>query len=102
MPHRAAGMRTAAEADPVGVAGDEVDGRDRHTEQSRDDLRKTRLMTLAIRLGANDDLDPPRRCHGDLRALVWRPDRGFDIIREPQPEQLAARLGLPAARRKPV
>ena len=36
--------------------------------------------------------------HRDLAALARRPDRGFDIVRQAQPEQPAARLALAARR----
>ena len=93
-------MRAAAEADPVGVAGDEIDRRDRHAEQGRDDLGKARLVTLAVGLGADDDLDPARRGYRDFGPLARRPDRGFDIVRQTQSEQPASRLRLLPARRK--
>src|SRR5262247_833703 len=75
MAHGAARMRAAA---------------DRHMKQVGYDLRKTRLVALAARLRADDDVHASLRPHGDARLLVGRADRGFDVVREPAAEKLAA------------
>ena len=44
--------------------------------------------------------DPLLRLHRDARLLARRADRGFDVVRQSEAEQLAAPFGLAAARRK--
>src|SRR5262245_36531007 len=90
MAHGAARMRAAADLHHVGVAEDDVHALDRHMKQVGYDLRKTRLVALAARLRADDDVHASLRPHGDARLLVGRADRGFDVVREPAAEKLAA------------
>ena len=42
-------MRAAADRDPIGVAGDDAHGFDRHAKPFGDELGKTRLVPLALR-----------------------------------------------------
>ena len=46
-------------------------------------------MPLAARLRADDDVNASRP-HGDPRLLVGCANRGFDVVRQPPAEQLAA------------
>ena len=98
--HRPAGVRATAETDAVCVAGDEIDAVDRDGEQGRDDLPKAGLVTLAVCLSADDDLDPARRRDSDFGAFARRPFRRFDVVCQTQSEQLSSGLGLPPASRK--
>ena len=50
-------MRAAADPHHVGVAEDDLHALDRHAQQVGDDLREARLVALAARLRADDDVD---------------------------------------------
>ena len=65
-PHAAAGMRAAADRDAVGVAGDEAHAVDRHAEPFGDQLGEARLVALALRHGADHQLDDAVGLHRDL------------------------------------
>ena len=83
-------MRTGAESDPVGVAGDEPHAILRHAEPFADQLRKAGLVALAARHRADDDLD---RAFGQYRyddALLRRAALRFDIAAEPDAAPPAA------------
>ena len=56
-PHRAAGMRAAAGAHPVGVVGDEIDAVERHAEPFGQELGEAGLVALAAVHGAQHQLD---------------------------------------------
>ena len=56
-PHAAARVGAAADLDDVGVAGDEPHLVDRHAEPFVEQLREARLVALAVRDGADDDID---------------------------------------------
>src|SRR5262249_60082609 len=60
--------------------------------------REARLVALAARLRADDDVDASLRPHADPRLLVGRADRGFDVVRKPAAEELASFGGRAAAR----
>ena len=72
--------------------------------RSDDDLGEARLVALAARLRADHDVDAALRPHRDPRLLVGRADRGFDVVGEPEAEQLAAlrRLALALLEALPV
>src|SRR6516165_11493581 len=91
-------MRTASDADDVGIARDDIDAVWRYEEKVTDDLRETGLMTLTTRLRADDDINAPVGRHGNLRAFLGSADRGLDIVRKAQAEQLAAARGFQATR----
>src|SRR6516164_1797708 len=91
-------MRTASDADDVGIARDDIDAVWRYEEKVTDDLRETGLMTLTTRLRADDDINVPVGRHRNLSAFLGSADRGFYIIREAQTEQLAVLRGLQATR----
>ena len=85
--HGTARVRPPADADQVGVAHDDADHRDRHVEQVRDHLGEAGFMALAAGLGADDHLHHPFGLDGDLGALLGRPGRRFDVVRQPQAQQ---------------
>src|SRR5205814_1670368 len=103
-PERPAGMRAAADRDALGVAGHEPDAVDRHAEPLGDQLCEARLVPLALRYGADDDLDRaadrPVRLHGHFRLLARCAGRGVDIIRNPDAAAFAAPPRFRAPRRK--
>ena len=100
--HRAAGMRTAAHAHDVGVAEEDVDRVHGHVKERGHYLREARLVTLARGLRTDHDLDSPCWRDGDFGALPGRADRGLDVVRQTEPEELAARGGPAAARLEPA
>ena len=53
---------------------------DRHAEPFVDELREAGLVALALRQGADHDLDDAFRQHGDLGLLARRAGRGIDVI----------------------
>ncbi len=92
----------AAHADDVGVADHDVHGLDRQVQQIGRDLREARLVALAARLGADHHADPAVRPHHDFGTLLRRADRGLDVIRKPETQQLAALPRLALALLEPV
>jgi len=110
---RAVGTET--ELDLIGVAEHDLDlvGRDR--QLLRNDLRKGRLVTLSMVVGANQhrhvagDMDPHRCTLEDAGARAerlhdarWRQAAGLDIGAKSDATQLAARLGVLLAFREAV
>ena len=96
-PHAAAGMRAAADRDPVGVAGDEAHALDRHAEPFGDELREARLVALALRDDADDELDEAVGRHGDLGLLARHAGGDVDVIADADAAIFAALLRLLAA-----
>src|SRR5712675_2380388 len=92
-PQRPAGMRAAADRDAVGVAGDQLDAVDRHAEPFGDQLREAGLVALALRRGADHNLDGAAhraiRLHRDLGLLARRAGRGVDVIGDADAAALA-------------
>ena len=95
----------------AGVAVDDLDLLDRHAELVRHELGEGRLVALAVAVRAGQDLDVAGRVEPELRRLpqadtgAQRADHrrrrdaaGLDVGGEADAAQLAARLGLGAAR----
>ncbi len=99
---RAPGMRAAADRDPVGVAGDEAHAVERHAEPFGDQLRERRLVALALRHGADEDLDLALGQYRHLGLLARRAGRGVDIVGDADAAAFAARPRLGAPRRQTV
>ena len=95
--HRAPGVRAAAEAHEVGVAGQDAYRLDLEPEAGGRDLGEARLVPLARGLGADHDLDDPVRAHRHPRLLARRAGGGLDVVGQPEPEELAARPRFGAA-----
>src|SRR5580692_11184325 len=87
-------MGAAAEGDTVGVAGDKTDAVARHAEPLGDELRKARLMTLALRSDADDQLDEAVGRHGDLGLFARYAGGDIDIGCDTDAAALAALLGF--------
>ncbi len=79
-PHAAAGMRAAADRDEVGIAGDEAHALDRHAEPFVDELREARLVALALRHDADDEIDKAVGRHRDLGLLARHAGGDIDVI----------------------
>ena len=97
---RPARMRAAADRDPRGVAGDEPDAVERHAEPFGDQLREAGLVPLALRHGADRDLDDALGLHHHLGLLARRAGRGVDVVGDADAAAFAARLRLGAAGRE--
>src|SRR5262245_66396192 len=91
-------MRTAADADDVGIACNDINAGCRYEEKITDDLRETGFMPLAARLRTDDDINASVGRHGNLRALVGRAGRGLPVIGKAQAAQLAFCRGLQTTR----
>ena len=102
MPHGATGMGAATHLHHIGIAEDDLDGLGGHMQEVGDDLGKARLVPLSARLGADHDLDLSPRRHRDARLLVGCADGGFDVVRKPAAEELAAPPRRALARGKAV
>ncbi len=97
-PHRAAGVRAAAERRLIGVAGDQTHLLVRDAEPLHEQLRKAGLVALAGRQGSQHDVDPPLGMHRDLRALARHAGVELDVVAETDAPVAAARSGFGAAR----
>src|SRR5215831_5689781 len=53
-------------------------------------------MPLPAWLCSNDDVDQPVGGHGNLGALIRRPDGGLNVVGQTKPEQLAVVCGFAA------
>ena len=98
--HGAAGMGAAADFHHIGIADNNAHALGRHVQQIRDHLRKTRLVPLPARLGADHHIDAAFRLHLDARLLARRADRRLHVVGKATAQQLAAALRFAAARRK--
>ena len=108
---RARAVGAHAEEDAPGVAVDDVHVLDRHAEPVGDDLRERGLVSLAVGVRAGEHRHRSRGMHADLAGLEQpgaraerardvggRDAAGLDVGRVAQPAQLAAPLGVLAAR----
>ena len=86
-------MRAPTRAHPIGVARDDKNLFKGHTQQIGRHLRKTRLMSLTRRLGANDHLNALGQ-HRHIDTLLGRSDGGLDIIGKSHAPKFAPGLGL--------
>ena len=78
--HRAPGVRAAPDGHEVGVAGDEPHLLGGHAEPLGHELGEARLVALARRQRADDDLDAALGAHRDLRSLARRAGRDLDVV----------------------
>ena len=99
--HRAAGARSPTDGHAVGVPGDEAHLLEIDAQPLGQDLGEARLMPLAGRQCAEDELDPPLGVHGDLRALARRPAVQLDVVGEADAAVAAAPARLGPARLEP-
>src|SRR6516165_3213011 len=90
-------MRAAADRDPVGIAGDHAHGFDWHAKPFGDELGKTRLMTLALRHHADDELDHTFRQHNELYFLARHAGGNVDVSADADAAILAAPTRFAAA-----
>src|SRR5207248_7654548 len=96
-PHAAPGMRAAADRDPIGIAGNDAHGFDRHAEPLSDKLGEARLMALALRHHANHELDDAVGENRELRFLAPHTGRNIDVSTDRNAAISAALARLAAA-----
>src|SRR6202035_1680354 len=90
-------MGAAADGNAIGIAGDEAYAFDRHAEPFDDQLRKARLVALALRGDADDQFDEVFGRNGDLGFLARHAGGDIDVIADADAAALAAFLGFGAA-----
>src|ERR1700747_3502810 len=90
-------MRAAADRDPIGVAGDDAHGFDRHAKPFGDELGETRLMTLTLRHHADDKLDDTFRQHQEFRLLARYAGGYIDVVADTDAAIFAALSRFAAA-----
>src|ERR1051325_8903929 len=98
--HRARAAMSVAAFDHPCVRLDKTEDGNRQSQQIGGDLRKARLVALAIRLRAEHQGNTAISLEADLGALARRAPRGFEKARDAEPAQLAALRGFLASPRK--
>ena len=89
--HAARTVRAAADRHLVGIALNEADRFERHTEPFVHHLRINGLVALAVRVGTGDDHERTARVEADHHAFVHYP-AFFDKIADAAAAQLAVFL----------
>ena len=92
--HRPAGIGAAADADDVGVAGDQVHRLERRLEQRGDHLGEGRFVALAGILGPDHHVDPALGADRHLGALMRRAGGEVEIVGDADAAQPPARAGF--------
>src|SRR5262245_19178636 len=95
-------MGASADANDVGITGDDVYAGHGHAQKDGGDLRKASSVSLAARLRADDDVNAIIAHDRDLCALLRRADGGLDIVRKTASEQPAAIGGIAPVRLEAV
>src|SRR5258708_13284870 len=111
---RARAISAHAELHLVGVAVDDLHLADGNAETFRDQLRKRRLVALAVTVRSGEDFDGADRIDADFRGFPeadtgaetadcfrGRDAAGLDVAGEADPAHLAPRLRLFLAPGKP-
>src|ERR1035437_9585518 len=97
-------MRAATNLYDVGVAGNQTDILNRNAEPFIDQLREARLVTLAVRYGADHQIEASVRVHGQLGPLSWNARCRIDVIGDADAAIATAtsRLGLAHGKFLPI
>src|ERR1700720_3020491 len=98
--HRAGAAMPVAALDLAGIRLDETECSNWQSQQIGGDLRKTGLVALAVRLGAEHQRDAGVWLEADLCALARRAARCLEKTGDAEPAQLAASRCGAAPRRK--
>src|SRR5690606_31921551 len=92
--HRAAGMRSAADRDDVGVVLEYANVFEAYAEPVRYALGVARLVALARRQGADVDVDPALGIDDHLGPFARLAHRDLDVVPDADAAQLASGTGL--------
>ena len=96
--HRARAAMPGAALHHPRIGLDEAKFLERQPERRRGDLRVARLVSLAVRLGPEDQRNPAVGIEADFSAFVRRAARGLEKAADPEPAQPTARRRTGAPR----
>ena len=93
-------MRAAADRNDVSITLDQSHTLQRDAQPFANALRKTGLVSLTARQGADSDINMAVRLHIDLGVLAWRSARCLDVAGKANAPQFSVAFGFASAVQK--